>query len=55
MCVTDVWDLTYSESHWSNLEMTKRFVENVMVPYHKDHIELLGLHTHQRMVWLLDC
>lgn len=23
MCVADGWDLTYSENHWSNLEMTK--------------------------------
>jgi hypothetical protein len=54
MCVTNGWDLTYSENHRSNLEATKCFVENVMVPYHKTQIELLGLHTHQRMVWLLD-
>jgi len=31
MCVADGWDLTYSEKHWSNLEMTKYFVENIMV------------------------
>jgi hypothetical protein len=54
MCVTNGWDLTYSENQWSNLEMTKCFVENVMVPYHKAQIELLT-HTHQIMAWLLDC
>jgi hypothetical protein len=35
--------------------MTKCFVENVMVLYHKTQIELLGLQTHQIMVWMLDC
>jgi hypothetical protein len=37
MCVVDVWDLTYSENHWPNLEMIKRFVEIVMVPYHRSN------------------
>jgi hypothetical protein len=26
-----------------------------MVLYHKTQIELLGLQTHQIMVWMLDC
>jgi hypothetical protein len=43
MCVTNGWDLTYSENHWSNLEMTIQYVENVMLLYHKAQIELLEL------------
>jgi hypothetical protein len=46
MCVVHGWDLTYSENHWSNLEMTKHFVENIMVFYHQIQIKLLGLQTH---------
>jgi hypothetical protein len=30
-------------------------VENVVVPYHQAQIELLGLQTHQKWIWLLDC
>ncbi len=55
MCVVDGWDLTHSENYWSNFDTTKCFVENVMVPYHQGQIELLGLQTHQKLVWLLDC
>jgi len=55
MCVVDGWDLIYSENHWSNFDTTKRFVENVMVPYLQAQIELLGLQTHQKLIWLLYC
>ncbi len=54
MCVANGWDLTYNENHWSNFDTTKHFVENVMVPYHQVQIELLGLQTHQKLVWLLE-
>jgi len=43
MCVTNGWELNYSDNHWSNLEMTIQYVENVMVFYHKAQIELLEL------------
>jgi hypothetical protein len=43
MCVSDGWDFTYSENHWSNFETTKHFVEIVMVPYHQAQIKSLGL------------
>ncbi len=55
MCVVDGWDLTHNENHWSNFDTTKHFVENVVVPYHQAQIELLGLQTHQKWIWLLDC
>jgi hypothetical protein len=55
MCVTNGWDLTYSENHWSNFDITKHFVENVLVPYHQAQIELLELHTHQKLIWWLNC
>ncbi len=54
MCVVNGWDLTYNENHWSNFDTTKHFVENVMVLYHQAQIELLGLQTHQKIIWLLD-
>jgi hypothetical protein len=31
----DGWDLTYNENHWSNFDIAKHFVENVIVPYHQ--------------------
>jgi hypothetical protein len=55
MCVTNGWDLIYTENHWSNFDTTKHFVENVMVSYHQIQLELLGLHTHQQLIWWLDC
>lgn len=27
------WDITYTESHWSNEESMVRFVENIIIPY----------------------
>jgi hypothetical protein len=51
----DGWDLTYNENHWSNFDIAKHFAENVMVPNHQVQIELMGLQTHQKLVWLLDC
>jgi hypothetical protein len=36
--VTNGWDFTYSDNHWSNFENTKCFVENIMVIYHRVQI-----------------
>ncbi len=55
VCVANGWDLIYNENHWPNFDNTKHFVENVMVLYHQAQIELLGLQTHQKLVWLLHC
>lgn len=27
------WDITYTESHWSNEETMVRFVKNIIIPY----------------------
>ncbi len=36
--MTNGWDFTYSENHWSNFETTKCFVENIMVLSHQAQI-----------------
>ncbi len=32
-CINDGWDLTFSENHWSSLEITKHFVKKILLPY----------------------
>jgi hypothetical protein len=43
------------EHIWSNLEMTKCFMEIVMVPYHQAQIESLGLQTNDLVIRLQEC
>jgi hypothetical protein len=45
ICVINKRDFPYSENHWSNLETTKHFVENIMVCYHQVQLELLIFQT----------
>jgi hypothetical protein len=45
ICVINKRDFPYSENHWSNLETTKHFVENIMVYYHQAQLELLVFQT----------
>jgi hypothetical protein len=55
MYINNGWDLTFSESHWSTLETSKRFFHKILLPYLHSQIEQLGLLEHHKMVWLLNC
>jgi hypothetical protein len=45
ICVTNKRYVPNSENHWSNLETTKHFMENIMVRYHQAQLELLVFQT----------
>jgi len=52
--IKDGWDLTFSENRWSSLEITKKFVTNILFPYMKSYIQILGLDKEQKVVWIKD-
>jgi hypothetical protein len=42
------------ENHWSTLITCKDFMNNILLYYKISQIDLLGLSTHQNMIWLID-
>ena len=54
-CEDNGWHLTFSSNHWSTLDTCKDFVNNILLNYRISQIELLGLSTHQDLIWLIDC
>lgn len=53
-CEGDGWHLTFSSHHWSTQNTCKDFVNNILLNHKILQIDLLGLPTHQNMIWLID-
>ena len=46
------FDWTQSTNHWSNMETTKRWFQNILMPYLRNQFFITGI---QKAVLLLDC
>ena len=50
----DHFDLTFTESHWSNEEKCIQHTQNIIVPYIESKWEELGLNRDQKVLCIFD-
>ena len=54
-CLVVEWHFTFSRNHWSTLQTSKQFVEEILQPYLASKITTLhNLLKYQKLVWLID-